>query len=88
MAERRKVQRLLPNHKTLPLLQHLLNLKITNMKKYNLLNLVSLLLLISLTFSSCQAIMDIFKTGFWAGVIVVVVIIIIIAWLFGRSKNN
>lgn len=58
------------------------------MKRSNLLFLSSLLLLIMTTTSSCQAITDIFKTGFWAGIIVVVVVVGLILWLVGRGKNN
>ena len=56
--------------------------------KRSTLILLSTLLLLSTTFSSCQAIADIFKTGFWAGIIVVVVVIGLILWLVGRGKNN
>ena len=58
------------------------------MKRSNLFLLSSLLLLIVTTTSSCQAIADIFKTGFWAGIIVVVVVIGLILWLVGRGRNN
>lgn len=51
------------------------------MKKYSLL---SMLLLIAVAFSSCQAIGDIFKAGVWSGIIVVVVIIAIIIWIISR----
>ena len=57
------------------------------MKKYSILNLVSLLLLFTLTMSSCQAIADIFKAGVWVGVIIVIIIVVIIVWLVGKSKN-
>lgn len=58
------------------------------MKRSNLFLLSSLLLMIITTASSCQAIADIFKTGFWAGIIVVVVVIGLILWLVGRGRNN
>lgn len=57
------------------------------MKKYSLVNLAGLLLLFSVSLSSCQAIADIFKAGVWVGVIIVVVIIVIIFWLVGKSKS-
>lgn len=57
------------------------------MKKFETLSLVSLLLAITLTLNSCQAIGDIFKTGVAVGVIIVVVVIIVIFWLIGKAKK-
>lgn len=57
------------------------------MKKYNTWQLFSVLMLLTLSVSSCQAIGDIFKAGVWVGVIVVVIIILIVVWLVGKSKN-
>ena len=54
------------------------------MKKYSLLSL----LLVALTFSSCQAIGDIFKAGVWSGIIVVVVIVALIIWIFSRMGGR
>ena len=54
------------------------------MKKYSLL---SLLIVVAATFSSCQAIGDIFKAGMWSGIIIVVVIVALIIWLFSRSRK-
>jgi len=51
------------------------------MKKYSLL---SLLLLVAVVFSSCQAIGDIFKAGVWSGIIIVVIIVALIIWIFSR----
>ena len=48
---------------------------------------ISILSLAILSFSSCQAIGDIFKAGVWVGVIVVVAVIILIVWLIGRSSK-
>jgi len=59
------------------------------MKKYSILSLSALLLLIT-TMSSCQLIGDIFKAGVWAGVLMVVVVvglvIFLLAKLFGGGK--
>jgi cytosine/uracil/thiamine/allantoin permease len=42
------------------------------------------ILLISVMFTSCAAIGDIFKTGVWTGVILVVAIIAIVIWALSR----
>jgi len=45
-------------------------------------------LVITFSFSSCQAIGDIFKAGVWVGIIVVVGVIALIMFLFkGRNKS-
>lgn len=55
------------------------------MKKYSLL---SMLLFTAITFSSCQAIGDIFKAGMWSGIIIVVIVIALIIWLFSRMGGR
>ena len=55
------------------------------MKQYSLL---SLLLIIAVAFSSCEAIGDIFKAGMWSGIIVVVIIIALIIWIFSRMSGR
>ncbi|MEO6327314.1 MAG: hypothetical protein ABIO55_00190 [Ginsengibacter sp.] len=47
----------------------------------------ALLLILTATLSSCQAIADIFKAGVWVGVIVVVLIIGIILWVIGKARK-
>jgi len=48
----------------------------------------STLAFISIFFSSCQAIGDIFKTGVGVGIFIVVVVVIVIAMIFrGRSSK-
>ena len=60
-------------------------LKTLKMKKYLP---YSILAFISIFFSSCQAIGDIFKTGVGVGIFIVVVVIIVIAMIFrGRSTK-
>ena len=54
------------------------------MKKYSL---FSLLVVMAATFSSCEAIGDIFQAGMWAGIIVVVVIVAVIIWIFNRLRK-
>jgi len=55
------------------------------MKKNLLLSTVFAFILFS--FSSCQAIGDIFKAGMWVGVIVVVVIVALVLWLIGKARK-
>jgi hypothetical protein len=48
----------------------------------------SVLAFISIFFSSCQAIGDIFKTGVGVGIFIVVVVVIVIVMIFrGRSSK-
>lgn len=59
------------------------------MKKYNVLSLSALLMLM-LSMSSCELIGGIFKAGVWAGVLMVVVVvglvIFLLAKLFGGGR--
>jgi len=57
------------------------------MKKNNLALMVLLLTTMSITFTSCEAIMDIFAAGMWFGVIGVVVVVIIVIWLIRRMTK-
>jgi hypothetical protein len=57
-----------------------------SMKKFNLSALTALLMLM-VTFSSCQVVGGIFKAGMWSGIIVVVLIIVLVIWLIGRSRK-
>jgi hypothetical protein len=50
------------------------------MNKLSIYNLVFFAVL-ALTLSSCEAIGDIFKAGFWVGVIAVVIVIGLIIWV-------
>ena len=45
-----------------------------------------LLLLSTVALSGCEVIGDIFKAGFWTGVLLVILVIGIIVWLITRSK--
>ncbi len=49
--------------------------------------LISCLLILSVTLSSCAAITGIFKAGLWVGIIVVVAIIALVLWLIGKAKK-
>lgn len=54
------------------------------MQKYSLL---SLFVMMSVVFSSCQVVGDIFKAGVWAGILLVVVIVAVIIWIFSRIRR-
>ncbi len=47
-----------------------------------------LLIFLSATLASCEAIGDVFKAGFWAAIIVVVLVVGIIIWLIGKFKRK
>ncbi|HJU45205.1 MAG TPA: hypothetical protein VJ647_00405 [Chitinophagaceae bacterium] len=46
------------------------------------------LLLVAVSFSSCEVIGGIFKAGVWTGIIVVALVIFLIIWLLTRSGGN
>jgi len=48
-----------------------------NLKAY----FFSLLVLLTFTLSSCEAIGDIFKAGMWTAVIGIVIVVLLIMWL-------
>jgi hypothetical protein len=45
------------------------------------------LILIAFSFSSCEAIGDIFKAGMWVGVIIVVAIVALVLWLLNKMRK-
>jgi hypothetical protein len=53
------------------------------MKNYTLL---STLLFLAITLTSCEVIGGIFKAGVWVGIIVVVLVIAIIGWIFSKLR--
>ncbi len=55
------------------------------MKKINLL---TLMIAVAISFSSCQAIAGIFKAGMWTGFLIVAIIIIAIIWLISRASSR
>ncbi len=57
------------------------------MTRYQLPLLSVLLVTLSFTLSSCQAIGDIFKAGVWSGIIVVVLVVGLILYLVGRGRK-
>lgn len=56
------------------------------MKKLNQGLILSLLMSVSILFSSCEAIGDIFKAGAWFGIIGVIVVVAIIIWLIRKAR--
>lgn len=57
------------------------------MKKLNLGMFFSLLVSLSVLFSSCEAIAGIFKAGVWFGIIGVIIVVVIIFWLIGKARK-
>ena len=54
-------------------------------------SIITLLTLVTLSFTSCEVIGGIFKAGVWSGIIMVVVVVALILWLlakmFGGRRN-
>ena len=46
--------------------------------------LMTLLVLLTFTMSSCEAIGDIFEAGMWTALIVIVLVILLIVWIFRK----
>lgn len=57
------------------------------MKNLNSGIFLTMLLSISILFSSCEAIGSIFKAGIWFGIIGVIVVVAIILWLVGKARK-
>ena len=62
-------------------------IKTKNMTRYQLPLLSVLLVSLSCSLTSCQAIGDIFKAGVWSGIIVVVLVVGLILYLVGRGRK-
>ena len=58
------------------------------MYKFNLRTALVFMLVMAISFSSCQAIEGIFKAGVWVGVIAVVVVIALIFWLISKAGKK
>ena len=58
------------------------------MDKFNLRTALVFMLVMAISFSSCQAIESIFKAGVWVGVIAVVVVIALIFWLISKAGKK
>ncbi|HEV2830998.1 MAG TPA: phosphatidate cytidylyltransferase [Hanamia sp.] len=57
------------------------------MKKISLSSMLALLIFMSVTFTSCEAIAGIFKAGMWVGILIVVIIVGIILWIIGKARK-
>ena len=58
------------------------------MDKFNLKTVLLIMLVMAISFSSCQAIESIFKAGVWVGVIAVVVVVALIFWLISKAGKK
>ena len=58
------------------------------MTKFNLKTALVFLLVMGISFTSCEAIESIFKAGVWVGVIAVVLVIAIIFWLINKAGKK
>ncbi|MBA9079384.1 MULTISPECIES: hypothetical protein [Rufibacter] len=47
----------------------------------------ALMMLVTLTLSSCELVGDIFKAGMWTAVIIIVLIIVLVMWLFRKIRR-
>lgn len=56
------------------------------MKRNNTLVFALAAIMIS-TLTSCQAIGDIFKAGFWSAIIVVILVVAIIIWIISKARK-
>ena len=57
------------------------------MKPINFSLMSTLLLVLLVSLSGCEAIAGIFKAGMWTGVIVIVAIIALVLYLIGKTKK-
>ncbi len=57
------------------------------MNRYQLPLLGFLLVFLTASISSCEAIGSIFKAGVWSGIIIVVLVVALILYLIGRGKK-
>ena len=46
-----------------------------------------MLILLTFTMSSCEAIGDIFKAGMWTAVIIIAIVILLIMWLIRKIRG-
>ncbi|MBF9252869.1 hypothetical protein I2I11_06175 [Pontibacter sp. 172403-2] len=46
--------------------------------------LMTLLVLLTFTMSSCEVVGDIFEAGMWTALIVIVLVILLIVWIFRK----
>ncbi len=56
------------------------------MKRNNTL-FFAVLIFFSSAISSCQAMGDIFKAGFWGGIVIAAIVVGVILWLINKAKK-
>ncbi|MEJ8801252.1 hypothetical protein [Pontibacter sp. H249] len=49
--------------------------------------LMTLLVLLTFTLSSCELVGDIFEAGMWTALIIIVIIVLVITWLFRKLRR-
>ena len=49
--------------------------------------LMTLLVLLTLTLSSCELVGDIFEAGMWTAVIIIVIVVLLIGWLLRKLRG-
>ncbi|MHA6246356.1 hypothetical protein ACXYMU_00340 [Pontibacter sp. CAU 1760] len=55
-----------------------------NIKAY----FIPLIVLLSLTLSSCELVGDIFEAGMWTALIIIVIIVLLVTWLFRKFRGR
>lgn len=50
--------------------------------------LMTLLILLTVTLSSCEVVGDIFEAGMWTALIIIVIIVLIIVWIFRKFTGR
>ena len=49
--------------------------------------LMTLLVLLTMTLSSCDVIGDIFEAGMWTAVIIIVIVVLLVVWLLRKFRG-
>ena len=49
--------------------------------------LMTLLVLLTLTLSSCELVGDIFEAGMWTAVIIIVLVVLLVGWLVRKVRG-
>ncbi|WP_202915970.1 hypothetical protein [Pontibacter pamirensis] len=50
--------------------------------------LMTLLILLTFTLSSCDVIGDIFEAGMWTALIIIIIIVLIVVWIFRKFTGR
>ncbi|WP_165929552.1 MULTISPECIES: hypothetical protein [Chitinophagaceae] len=51
-------------------------------------SLITAMLVLMVTLSSCEVIGGIFKAGFWTAIVLIVLVIVIIVWILNRVRRR